>query len=114
MKSTGQLGELMAVNYLRTQDFLILQQNFRTPFGELDIIAKKDASIHIVEVKYQTPPIINSAYKLNKKKRRRMIRSTQIFMDQFKLSHYFYQFDLIEIVKETIQHKKNIFNLNDV
>ena len=43
-----------------------------------------------------------------------MIRSTQIFMDQFKLSHYFYQFDLIEIVKETIQHKKNIFNLNDV
>ena len=41
MKSTGQLGELMAVNYLRTQDFLILQQNFRTPFGELDIIAKK-------------------------------------------------------------------------
>jgi putative endonuclease len=47
----GRWGEDVACNFLESQGYVILERNFRTPFGELDLIACKDDQTVIVEVK---------------------------------------------------------------
>ncbi len=47
----GHLGEDIAVRFLSTKDFSIIQRNYRKKWGEIDIIAKKDHVIHFIEVK---------------------------------------------------------------
>jgi len=49
--STGNLGEDQAVDFLIKKGYKILDRNFRSKFGELDIIAKKRGIIYFVEVK---------------------------------------------------------------
>lgn len=47
----GKLGEDMACEYLTSLGFIIVERNYRTKFGEIDIIAAKKGKLHIVEVK---------------------------------------------------------------
>lgn len=49
--ATGAIGEAVAVEYLNRNDYQILEQNYRKPWVEIDIIAKKESVVHIIEVK---------------------------------------------------------------
>jgi len=50
-KQTGNLGEDKAAEYLLAHGYKILSRNLFFDFGEIDILAEKDRSIVIVEVK---------------------------------------------------------------
>ncbi|HOT76521.1 MAG TPA: YraN family protein [Candidatus Wallbacteria bacterium] len=50
-KELGAAGENLAENYLALNKFKILKKNYRTRFGEIDIIAFKDNTIFFFEVK---------------------------------------------------------------
>ncbi len=47
----GALGEVYAARYLRERGYTILSANYRTRFGEIDIVAKKDETMIFTEVK---------------------------------------------------------------
>lgn len=47
----GKLGEEMAVEYLRKNGYEIVETNWTFQKAEIDIIAKKDSFLAIVEVK---------------------------------------------------------------
>ena len=47
----GKRGESLATAYLRKNDFKILDRNYYSTVGEIDIIALKDEQYHFVEVK---------------------------------------------------------------
>ncbi|KAF2516167.1 YraN family protein [Flavobacterium foetidum] len=47
----GKLGEDLAASYLEENEYEILERNFTSQKAEIDIIAKKDNVIAIVEVK---------------------------------------------------------------
>ena len=47
----GRLGEAVAVKYLEHSGYQILKRNYRTRFGEADIIAAKGKELHFIEVK---------------------------------------------------------------
>lgn len=51
--NTGRLAEQAAAEYLKGLGFKILQQNWRTRFCEIDIVAQKDDVVYFVEVKYR-------------------------------------------------------------
>ncbi len=53
---TGQKGEDEAAKYLKNKGFSVLDRNYRKPWGELDIIAKKGEWLYFVEVKTVTRP----------------------------------------------------------
>ena len=53
-KVLGKVGEKLVQKYLKKKGYKILQCNYVTPFGEADIIAKKDDEIVFVEVKTRT------------------------------------------------------------
>ena len=49
--ATGNLGEDIAVNSLKKKGYQIIERNYRTDLGEIDIICKKAGLIIFVEVK---------------------------------------------------------------
>lgn len=50
----GKWGEETAVEYLVQNGYAIVDRNVRTPYGEIDIIAKRDDIFVFVEVKTRT------------------------------------------------------------
>ena len=50
-KQTGALGEKVAAEHLIKQGYTILQQNYRCPIGEIDIVARDGESLAFVEVR---------------------------------------------------------------
>jgi len=50
----GKWGEELAANWLSGQGLVILARNVRTPYGELDVIARQKEIIVFVEVKTRT------------------------------------------------------------
>ena len=54
-RSTGRWGEQLAVDYLTERGFAILARNYRTKFGEIDIIARRKGLVCFFEVKARGP-----------------------------------------------------------
>ena len=50
-RAKGNVAEDKAVHYLTERGFFIVERNFYSRFGEIDIIAKKENTLHFVEVK---------------------------------------------------------------
>ncbi|MFA5997813.1 MAG: YraN family protein [Candidatus Paceibacterota bacterium] len=50
-KEVGALGENVAAEYLRRHGFSIRDRNIARKTGELDLVAKKEDTLHFVEVK---------------------------------------------------------------
>jgi len=46
--STGKVGEELACHYLQDNGYLILSRNYRSRFGEIDIIDKKGNCIALL------------------------------------------------------------------
>lgn len=49
--SSGRVGESTAISYLITQGYRIIETNFRSKLGEIDIIAQEGNVLVFVEVK---------------------------------------------------------------
>lgn len=95
---TGKLGETIAVDFLIQQDFSILQTNFHSLYGEIDIIAQKNCKIHFVEVKTRKNlsfglPIQSYHYA----KQQKIIKTAFIYLDKIQEKRSF-QFDFISIL----------------
>lgn len=50
-RALGQQGEALAVKYLQKEGYRIIERNYRTRYGELDIICLKKDILVFVEVK---------------------------------------------------------------
>ena len=50
-RALGQLGERFAAEHLERAGYLVLARNYRTRFGELDIVAADDRCLVFCEVK---------------------------------------------------------------
>lgn len=48
----GNEAEDKASSYLQKEGYAILERNFHSKFGEIDIIAKKENILHFCEVKF--------------------------------------------------------------
>ncbi|MCR4823050.1 MAG: YraN family protein [Treponema sp.] len=80
-RDLGQKGEEKAASYLIEQSYCILERNWRTRYGEIDIIALKDDVLVFVEVK--ALPSGNAetlAHELDLRKQRKIIKTANYFL----------------------------------
>lgn len=57
MTPTGKLAETVAATFLKNKGFTIIEQNWRTKWCEIDIIAAKSGIVYFVEVKHRRKPM---------------------------------------------------------
>ena len=77
----GKLGEKLAVNWLIEKGYQILHQNWRYSWYEIDIIAKKEDTLHIIEVKVRKhSPFGFPEESVSKKKFRKLKKATEEFL----------------------------------
>jgi len=80
---TGKKGEEMAVAWLQTQRFAILQRNWRHARNEIDIIASRDNVLHIIEVKTRSSLLFGHPEEsVSKKKINNLLRGARAYMYQ--------------------------------
>lgn len=74
----GQQAEILALDYLKAQGLVPLQQNFHCRFGEIDLIMQEKSTLIFVEVKYRRNRHFGgglSAITLNKQRKLRLTAS---------------------------------------
>ena len=72
-KKTGNLGEAMALDFLKKSGYKIIRQNWRHGKAEIDIIASYKEFIVFVEVKMRTTENLTSLHELVTVKQQKMI-----------------------------------------
>ncbi len=108
-QTTGKRGEDLAVNFLLETGYQIVTRNFRTPLGELDIIALKDNQTVLVEVKTRTSPSFGLPEEaITQKKLNKIKRTGEIWLSQHPTAPQSLRIDLIAILDLKIKHYKNI------
>ncbi|NOY52399.1 MAG: YraN family protein [Deltaproteobacteria bacterium] len=79
----GKFGENRAVRYLQQEGFEILRRNYRTPFGEIDIIAREEETLVFVEVKTRSTNTFGMPQEaVNRRKQRQLIRTAQAYLNE--------------------------------
>ncbi len=78
MNSTllGKWGEALTAEYLRKNGYKIIAVNFRTRFGEIDIIAENKSFVVFVEVKLRKNDSFGSASEFVTPSKQQKLRST--------------------------------------
>lgn len=109
----GIIGEKMAQKYLKDNKYEIIENNYYTRNGEIDIIASKNNYIIFVEVKTRTNEKYGMASEaVNKIKKIHMKKSAAIFLKENNFSRFTIRFDVIEVYmingKCKINHIKQI------
>ena len=80
-KTTGNNGEDRAVLYLKSKGYSVIERNYRTKGGEVDIIALIDDVVVFVEVKTLPGGDIDLlAHELNIRKQKRIIETAKLFL----------------------------------
>jgi len=119
-QTLGQTGERQAEDYLRRRGFRILVRHFRSPFGEIDIIARRRQVIHFCEVKTRrsmacgTPLEAVSFYK-----RRRLVKTALWYLGQRNDSEVDVRFSALGITiaehqQPKIQWVEKAFDMDDI
>ncbi|MBS4240140.1 YraN family protein [Campylobacter vulpis] len=103
---SGILGENRACAFLKKHRFEILERNFHSKFGEIDIIAKKDEILHFVEVKF-TEKDYEPYERLDLKKYDKILKTIEFYKLKRQISNDF-QLDLICIKGKEIEFFENI------
>lgn len=78
MKGLGKEGEDLAERLLKKKGYSILERNFRTSFGEIDLIARDGETIVFVEVKTKREDLFAMPFESVTRKKREKIRKVAL------------------------------------
>ena len=116
MKPLGSEGEDLAVRFLQKKGYRIVARNYKTPVGEIDIIARDGDTIVFIEVKTRTDISFGYPFEaVNKRKRQKLKNLALLYLKrQGKESPV--RFDVISIFcmdngKKDIEHIKDAFEV---
>ena len=97
-KLLGNRGEATAAAHLAQLGYEILARNLRTPYGELDLITRREGSTVFVEVKTRrsrTHGLPEEAVTL--RKRTHLLSSAQYYLQQRDLSDLPWRIDVVAV-----------------
>lgn len=82
-QSTGRWGEDQAVDFLEARGVQIISRNYRTTYGEIDIIGKMEGCLIFFEVKTRTTQDFGYPEEsINSRKRRHLIQTAEAYTMQ--------------------------------
>ena len=96
-KEFGARGEKLAAGYLKKNGYKILEKNYKSKLGEIDLIACDKRYVLFVEVKTRSAdPFLSGQYAVDKRKQFHIIRTAAGWMEETKTPLQ-PRFDVIEV-----------------
>ncbi len=97
-REAGIAGEDSAVAYLEKMHYRILERNYRSHFGEIDIIAMDKRQTVFIEVKSRSSFLFGSPHEsIVKQKKRRITLTAMEYVQKRHLENKPLRFDVIAI-----------------
>ena len=113
-KQTGSMGEQLALRYLQSQGYKIIEQNWRCRIGEIDLIAMKNDTLIFLEIRSKRSQAFGMAeHTYTTIKKQRMHRLAYLYMQihEYPLQQNF-QIDFIAIdlnpTTSQVRHYPNV------
>jgi putative endonuclease len=72
-KELGAKGEEVAVSYLKSRGYRIVERNYRIRFGEIDIIAEQGGDLVFIEVKTRSGTLFGSPFESVTKQKQKQL-----------------------------------------
>ena len=109
----GRFGEDLACRFLIKKGYNIIERNWRSRYGEIDIIAEKDDNLVFAEVKLRKNKdfALPSEY-VDSRKIRKISMTAGVYLSERDFGNKTIRFDIIEIVNSSpplIRHMENAF-----
>ncbi len=115
-KLLGKEGEDLAARFLARHGYKILERNYRTPSGEIDLIALHQGEVVFVEVKTRTTDAYGAPeLAVNTRKQQRMIKAALGYMKYKKLHQVPCRFDVVAITaadEKGVELIRNAFEMD--
>ena len=97
-QSIGQWGEQVAADYLVSHGYRIVDRNFRTPFGEIDLIVERYGLTIFVEVKTRTTRLFGPPeVAVTVRKQQHMQSCAEHYIQENGIDHW--QIDVIAVME---------------
>ena len=88
-KNLGKIGEGLALDFLKSHSFSVLEKNFRSKFGEIDIISEKEHCLYFIEVKTRSSNDFGKPFEsVNKRKIYHIKKAAQYYLLKNKFEGY--------------------------
>jgi putative endonuclease len=115
----GATGEKAACDFLKRRGYRIMDRNYRCPFGELDIVAKRRGLTVFCEVKTRSGGDIEEALgAVDSKRQGRLARAASHYLAAKGGAEKGGRFDVIALLKDgaawKIVHVKDAFEIGDI
>jgi putative endonuclease len=112
----GRKAETMAARYLKKQGYKIIERNYRTRSGEIDIIAREGETLVFVEVKARASDRFGSAKAaVTPHKQRQVAKVALGYLKMTDQSHVKARFDVVTVTRREDRHElhliRNAFEL---
>ena len=111
-KLLGRAGEKRAVEFLKQKGLEVVETNFKTHIGEIDVIAKDNGVIVFVEVKTRSTDAFGQPSEaVNRKKQEKYFLVATEYLRKTHLLDAPSRFDVIEIENGKINHIIDAFSM---
>ena len=112
---TGGSGETAAVEFLKKKGYRIRQTNFRTPFGEIDIVADLGPSLVFVEVKTRITYSLGPPYlSVTRLKQKHIVKNALYYLVRHNLSDSPWRVDVVSVKLDCEYRIENIELIENV
>ena len=117
--NSGRKGEEEAVSYLRKNGYKIIERNYRTKLGEIDIIADCKGCVCFVEVRAKNSLSFGApAETIIKRKQLQISKAALLYIKKYKLQDASCRFDVVLVEgvdspRPEVKLIKNAFELDN-
>lgn len=114
----GKKGEELAVLFLKNHGYRILERNFKTNLGEIDIIALEGDTLCFIEVKTRTTETYGTPFEaVSRLKQRKLSQLALLYLKRKNFMDAPARFDIVSVIKGAdqrtdVQILQNAFELD--
>lgn len=100
----GSRGEVLAWNFLRKNGYTLVEKNFRTRFGEIDVVTKRGEYWVFVEIKTRRNANFGFPEEaVDRKKQRRLTSAAEAFLEKRHLGDPPVRFDVLTVTWDGVR-----------
>jgi putative endonuclease len=108
-RDIGQSGEKAAAAFLKRKGYRIVASNLRTPFGELDLVARHNGFVVFVEVKSRSTDSLGPPYiSVTREKSRRVVRNAVFYLKERRLLDRPWRIDVVSVKMDPLRRIEKI------